>query len=176
MGVNESWHDTTGQTGRTLTKIWNESWEARVCMRVTSTHRVRSNENKSCMRIDWILPRTWRKLSSNFEPVKSWWECNRVGGQTRVHRTLVARDSRIFRLIPDTRTSGNQGRVHRGLRWEFSLPARYNIQFTLISCTLILVWPGHHGPAWVEKTHMQTLARPPHTRETCWAITASSGG
>jgi hypothetical protein len=79
----------------------------------------------------------------------------------------LARSSRIFRL--NTRTSGNQGRVHRGLRWEFSLPARYNIQFTLISCTLILVWPGHHGPAWVEKTHMQFLARPPHTRETCRA-------
>ena len=30
----------------------HESWEARVCMRVFSTLMPRSNENKSCMRID----------------------------------------------------------------------------------------------------------------------------
>ncbi len=30
----------------------HESWQARVCMRVFSTIVTRSNENKSCMRVD----------------------------------------------------------------------------------------------------------------------------
>jgi hypothetical protein len=55
-----------------------ESWEARVCIRISSTLMLRSNANKSCMRVDWILPHVQRKLSSQFEPVQS-----RVGGQTR---------------------------------------------------------------------------------------------
>jgi hypothetical protein len=55
-----------------------ESWEARVCIRISSTLMLRSNANKSCMRVDWILPRAQRKLSSQFEPVQS-----RVGGHMR---------------------------------------------------------------------------------------------
>ena len=35
----------------------DESWQARAFMRVFTTFVPRSNENKSCMRVDWILPR-----------------------------------------------------------------------------------------------------------------------
>jgi hypothetical protein len=38
--------------GKTL---HDESLQARVCMRVFSTHMPRSNENKSCMRVDEII-------------------------------------------------------------------------------------------------------------------------
>jgi hypothetical protein len=49
----------------------HESWEARVCMRVFSTLVPRSNENKSCIRVDWILPRAWQKLIKIWTSPKS---------------------------------------------------------------------------------------------------------
>jgi hypothetical protein len=41
------------KVSRTLSE--NKSWQERVCIRVFSTLMSRSNENKGCMRVDWIL-------------------------------------------------------------------------------------------------------------------------
>ena len=43
------------------------SWEARVCMRVFSTLMPRSNENNSCMRVDWILPIVAKTLVNSYQ-------------------------------------------------------------------------------------------------------------
>jgi hypothetical protein len=43
----------------------HKSWQARVCVGVSSTLMLRSNENKSCMRVDWILPRLYQSNEQN---------------------------------------------------------------------------------------------------------------
>jgi hypothetical protein len=48
----------------------NGSWEARICMRVLSTFMPRSNENKSCMRVD----ESWLDNHQNLNhAAQSWW-------------------------------------------------------------------------------------------------------
>jgi hypothetical protein len=60
--------------------LWsNENWEFAW---VFPTLMSRSNENKSCMWVDWILPRA--RGENSFEPIQSWWELMRVGAQTWV--------------------------------------------------------------------------------------------
>jgi hypothetical protein len=46
-----SWPGQTWNENKSCMRV-DESWEARVCMRVFSTLMPRSNENKSCMRVD----------------------------------------------------------------------------------------------------------------------------
>jgi hypothetical protein len=57
----------------------DESWEAGVCMRVFSTPMPRSNENKSCMRVEkrefaWEFSQLPRPIKREQELHESWWE------------------------------------------------------------------------------------------------------
>jgi hypothetical protein len=78
MRVDESWEARVCMRVEKREFAWelrsessHESWEARVCMRVFSTLMPRSNENKSCVRVnDSWLDITSPKLSSTL--IKIW--------------------------------------------------------------------------------------------------------
>jgi hypothetical protein len=70
---------------KNCSSVWglrfDESWQARVWERISSTPFPRSNERNSCIRIDesWLditsqTSENSHQLSSKFEPAQSWWK------------------------------------------------------------------------------------------------------
>jgi hypothetical protein len=101
--------------GQMRTRV-DESWKARVCMRVSSTLMPRSNENKSCMSVDesWEARVCTRIFSTLIAPVKR---------EQELHETWEARVCmRIFStLMPRSKENKSCMRVEkREFVWEFS--------------------------------------------------------
>ena len=73
----------------------HESWEARFCTRVFSTLMLRSNENKSCMRVDWITqPELSLTLNESALESMNWWSnlsenCNSRQLSSSFNRGLI---------------------------------------------------------------------------------------
>ena len=98
----------------------NESRQARVCMRVSSRHQLsyaQSNENKSCMKVDWILP---VKRSKNSSPVQTskFFLTSLVSLTSSLSRFKFSLTSFVAKQL----SSSHQGRLLFATRTHFPCP------------------------------------------------------
>jgi hypothetical protein len=133
----------------------DESWEARVCVRLFSTFMPRSNENKSCMRVDesWWELRS-ESLDESFlnshasvqreeELHKSWWELRSESLHESFFNSRAPVKREQFKLheswlVITSQSSKNSSKFEAAQIWRESM--KVGGQMRTGFATLILVW------------------------------------